>query len=117
MPLIPAAVTRSDAVQPQAPQFHKAAKSKSAYENVLDLDEEQLRGISLTALLDGGAALFKDHGAAARSRRRASPADEREPSRSTPRSWNAERAPRTRRTRRGRKRASSVVDPRGGASR
>ena len=40
---------RSDAVQPPAPQFHKAAKSKSAYENVLDLDEEQLRGISLTA--------------------------------------------------------------------
>lgn len=66
VPLLPTDGPRSDAVQPPAPQFHKAAKSKSAYENVVDLDEEQLRGVSLTALLAGGAALFKDHGAAAR---------------------------------------------------
>ena len=66
VPLLPADGPRSDAVQPPAPQFHKAAKSKSAYENVLDLDKEQLRGISLTALLAGGAQLFARHGAAAR---------------------------------------------------
>lgn len=65
VPLLPTDGPRSDAVQP-APQFHKAAKTKSAYENVLDLDEEQLRGISLTALLAGGAKLFARHGAAAR---------------------------------------------------
>ena len=66
VPLLPTDGPRSDAVQPPAPQFHKAAKTKSAYENVVDLDEEQLRGISLTALLAGGAQLFARHGAAAR---------------------------------------------------
>ena len=41
-------------------------KTKSSYENVVDLDDEQLRGISLSALLSSGARLFARHGAAAR---------------------------------------------------
>ena len=36
------------------------------YEDVLDLPDDQLRGISLTTLLAGGAKLFARHGAAAR---------------------------------------------------
>lgn len=40
--------------------------SKVSYENVLDLDDEQLRGISLSTLLANGAGLFAEHGAVAR---------------------------------------------------
>jgi len=59
VPLIPATQPRSDAAM-------HVVKKKSSYEKVLDLPEDALRGVSLTTLLDGGAALFKDHGAAAR---------------------------------------------------
>ena len=61
VPLIPAAGPRSEQI---APPKHIA--TKSSYENVLDLDDEQLRGISLTTMLGGGAQLFARHGAAAR---------------------------------------------------
>ena len=54
-PLLPSLRPPSDAPQ-----------SKSAYENVLDLPDDMLRGISLSTLLAGGARLFARHGAAVR---------------------------------------------------
>ena len=53
---------RSDANLPPA----ESAGTKRSFEDVLDLPDDLLRGISLSTLLAGGARLFARHGAAAR---------------------------------------------------
>ena len=49
-----------------APQAAARFGKQRSLEDVLDLPDDQLRGISLSTLLAGGARLFARHGAAAR---------------------------------------------------
>ena len=61
-----AAKDASEPAAPLLPSNQPQSNSRKSYENVLDLDDELVRGISLTSLLAGGARLFERHGAAAR---------------------------------------------------